>query len=62
MSYTLMSRGIGPGLSIPVVDLAYANGQVTNSVAPREAAYHRFHSNEHAEGWKRRDSRPPPAK
>ena len=42
MSYTVQSRGIGTGFSIPVTDLPFAGGSVTNSaVAPREAAYYR---------------------
>jgi len=42
MSYTLRSRGIGAGYTIPIVDLPYSGGVVTNSaLAPREAAYYR---------------------
>lgn len=43
MSYTLVSRGIGSGFAIPVVDVPFAGGIVTNTdLAPREAAYHRI--------------------
>ena len=42
VSYTLRTRGIGDGLSIPVVDVPFAGGSVTNlNVAPREASYFR---------------------
>jgi hypothetical protein len=42
MSYTLLSRGIGPGMRIPVVDMPFAGGTaVTNGILPREAAYYR---------------------
>ena len=40
-TYTLESRGIGPtNYSIPVTPLNWSNGIVTNTLAPREAAYY----------------------
>ncbi len=43
MTYTIRSRGIGEGMSIPVVDVNYANGSATNSgLVAREAAYYRI--------------------
>jgi len=42
MGYTVVSRGIGDGLAIPVIDLPFSGGTVTNlSLPPREAAYYR---------------------
>ncbi len=42
MSYTLVSRGIGSGRAIPVVDLTYTGGTATVTDLPaREAAYFR---------------------
>ena len=43
MSYTLVSRGIGDGLAIPVQDLAFTGGSVSSNTLPaREAAYYRM--------------------
>jgi hypothetical protein len=43
MTYTIRSRGIGTGMSIPVVDVNYANGSATNSgLVAREAVYYRI--------------------
>jgi hypothetical protein len=39
--YTLVSRWIGPTQAIPVKDLAFRGGMVTNTLPPREAAYYR---------------------
>jgi hypothetical protein len=52
LSYTLVSRGIGEGMSLPVVDLAYAGGSVTNELAVREAAYYRVDVPSNTPGWK----------
>jgi len=42
VSYTLNSRGIGDGFTIPVLDLPFGGGSITNSaLAAREAAYYR---------------------
>jgi len=41
LSYQLSSRGIGPGLSIPVVPLAFGGGMGTNlGLAPHDTAYY----------------------
>jgi hypothetical protein len=55
MSYNLWSRGIGDGLTIPMVDLNYTGGtaSVTN-LPPREAAYYRVQVPEGSPGWKLR--------
>ena len=40
MRYTLVSRGIGPGLSLPVTDLTFTNGlMVLTNLPAREVAY-----------------------
>src|SRR5258706_214842 len=51
-SYNLLSRGIGPGFTIPVVDLDFNTGIATNSgLAPREAAYYRVEVPPGAPSW-----------
>ena len=54
MSYTLMSRGIGPGFTIPITPLAFSNGIVVNSsgLAPREAAYYQVTVPPNATSWR----------
>ncbi|HWH70969.1 MAG TPA: hypothetical protein VNT26_16390, partial [Candidatus Sulfotelmatobacter sp.] len=53
MSYSLLSRGIGSGLSLPVTDLDFAAGSRTNSaLAPREAAYYRVTIPTNVSSWK----------
>lgn len=53
MSYSLQSRGVGEGFSIPVVDLPYNGGSVTHSdLPPREAAYYRVVVPTNTPGWK----------
>jgi len=52
LSYTLQSRGIGPGFAIPVVDLDFENGIITNTLAPREAAYYRVTITNNLPNWK----------
>ncbi len=39
-SYTLVSRGIGTNLSIPVINLPFTNGVVAANLLAREAAYY----------------------
>ena len=40
MSYTLVSRGIGTGMTLPVTPLSFSNGVATiTGLLPREAAY-----------------------
>ncbi len=52
MSYTLLSRGIGSGQSIPIRELAYA-GSVTNTgLAAREAVYYRVQIASNTPSWK----------
>lgn len=50
--YNLLSRGIGDGFAIPLTELAFAGGIVTNaSLAPREAAYYRVNVPANASSW-----------
>jgi len=51
-SCQVVSRGIGGGYSIPVVDLPFAGGNATSSaVPPREAAYYRVVIPTNATSW-----------
>ena len=52
MTYNILSRWIGPGRSIPVQDLTWDSSRVTNTVAPREAAYYRLMLPNGAPSWK----------
>jgi hypothetical protein len=53
MTYTIRSRGIGSGKSIPVTDLAFAGGSVViTNLPPREAAYFRVDIPTNASNWK----------
>jgi uncharacterized repeat protein (TIGR02543 family) len=57
MSYTLVSRGIGSGLNIPVTDVAFDGGSVTaGGLPPREAAYFRVDVPTNVPSWKVRVS------
>ena len=40
MSYTFVSRGIGAGYSLPVINLPFNGGSAANTLTPREAAYY----------------------
>ena len=40
LSYTFVSRGIGTGYSLPVVNLPFNGGSANNTLSPREAAYY----------------------
>ncbi|HKQ38988.1 MAG TPA: hypothetical protein VJ063_13000, partial [Verrucomicrobiae bacterium] len=51
-TYTLVNRFVGPGYSIPVVDLDFYGGQATGTVGPREAAYYRVIMHSNAPSWK----------
>ncbi len=52
MNYTLLSRGIGDGFTIPVVDLPFDGGIVSNeSLPPREADYYRLVIPNNAASW-----------
>jgi hypothetical protein len=43
LSYMVRSRGIGVGMSLPVIDLPFAGGTISNNgLSPREAAYYRM--------------------
>ena len=53
MSYSLMSRGIGPGFTIPVNTLLFSNGVASASgLAPREAAYYQLTVPTNATSWR----------
>lgn len=53
MNYTLLSRGIGDGMSLPVTDLNFSGGSATvSNLAPREAAYFRVQVPTNTPGWK----------
>ena len=55
MSYTLVSRGIGDGFALPVVEVPFAGGSATtNDVAPREAAYYRVEIPTNTPSWQMR--------
>ena len=55
MSYSLVSRGIGPGLTIPVQDLPFTGGVVSsNGLPPRECAYYRVSVPPNQASWKLR--------
>jgi large repetitive protein len=51
-SYRLQSRGIGAGFAVPVVDLNFLNGRVTNTLPAREAAYYRVVIPPNTPSWK----------
>ena len=53
MHYTLISRGIGEGFSIPVVPLSPSNGvHLISNLPPREAAYFSVSVPNHAASWR----------
>ena len=53
VSYTIISRGIGDGFSIPVVDLPFEGGAVTNNNLPtREPTYYRVVVPTNTPSWK----------
>lgn len=53
LSYTLVSRGIGTNLAIPVVELPFAGGTAwTNNLPAREAAYYRVQIASNTPSWK----------
>ena len=53
MSYTVLSRGIGPGFTLPVNPLTFNGGTVSsNALPPREAAYYRVDVPNNAPSWK----------
>ena len=53
LSYTLVSRGIGTNLSIPIGSLSFSNGMVmSNSLPAREVAYYRLDVPSNMPSWK----------
>src|SRR5439155_7786370 len=53
MTYTLLSRGIGDGMTLPVMDLDYHGGSaIVSNLAPRETAYFRVQVPTNSPGWK----------
>lgn len=53
MNYTIVSRGIGTNLSLPVIDLNFTGGSTTiSNLAPREAAYFRVQVPSNCPSWK----------
>lgn len=52
MTYTVQSRGIGNGLTIPITPLAFTGGSATNTLAPREAAYYSVEVPPNTPSWK----------
>lgn len=52
MTFTVQSRGIGVGLTIPVTTLPFAGGSATNTRAPREAAYYGVNIPSNTPSWK----------
>ena len=52
MTYSVQSRGIGNGLSIPVIPLGFAGGSATNTLAAREAAYYSIEVPPNTPNWK----------
>src|SRR5262249_58557128 len=41
LSYTLLSRWIGPGRALPLQDLAWSGGSTSTHLSPPQAAYYR---------------------
>ena len=52
MTYTLLSRGMGPGFSIPVTDVPFAGSATNLSLNAREAAYYRVVVPSNTPSWK----------
>jgi hypothetical protein len=51
-SYTVLSRGIGPAYSVPVVDVPFSFGIVGGSLRAREAAWYRVEVPSNSPAWK----------
>ncbi|MCX6922905.1 MAG: hypothetical protein NT154_06800, partial [Verrucomicrobia bacterium] len=51
-SYTVQSRGIGSGFSVPVEDLPFAGGSATAALPAREAAWYRLVVPNNSPSWK----------
>ncbi|MGC3957429.1 MAG: hypothetical protein QM813_05550 [Verrucomicrobiota bacterium] len=55
LSYTLVSRGIGTNLSLPVIDLPFTGGVAwSNNLPAREATYYRVQIASNTPSWKLR--------
>lgn len=52
MSYTLLSRGIGTNLSIPIYDLPYLGSVSGTNIPPREAVYYKVQVPAGQASWK----------
>jgi hypothetical protein len=53
LSYTLLSRGIGTGYTIPVTPIAFSNGvAMVTGLPPREAAYYSVVVPSNTSSWK----------
>ena len=53
MSYTLVSRGIGEGLALPVHELAFQGGSMTfTNIEPREPTYFKVSVPSNSPNWK----------
>ena len=50
--YTIRSRGIGAGYTIPITGLNFAGGSVSSDVPARDAAFYRVTVPNTARGWK----------
>lgn len=51
-SYTVLSRGIGPGFSVPVDDLSFSGGSATKVLPAREAAWYHLEVPASTPSWK----------
>src|SRR5439155_1144937 len=53
LNYTVSSRFIGSNYSLPIIDLPYAGGAITNTnLIPREAAYYHVTIPSGVRSWK----------
>ncbi len=52
MNFTLVSRGIGPGFTIPVQTLAFTGGSVQTNLPARENAYYKVTIPPNTTSWK----------
>ncbi len=52
LNFTIRSRFIGSGRTIPVANVAFQNGTATNAVSPREVNYYRVTVPPNSRSWK----------
>src|SRR5262249_13926775 len=52
MSYTLASRGIGTGFTIPITPLAFVGTNIINNLQPRSVAYFQVDVPTNTPNWK----------